>query len=551
MRLKYLLFSLVLVAGSVLQSAQAQLVTVKGATISIKNGGAAWTGVWCDGTVDINSGTISNDGILTTTATYQIDAGATSSGSGLYKVAVNWSNSGTFTAPGSGNRSTVDMNGSSAQSFTGTSITTFNNIIFSGGGTKTLNQVEKIDSQSTYTSGVVSTTQSNLLMYTVNAVAFSGGSSTSYVNGPCSKDFPNAYAVVGSPSTQEFIYPVGKNARFNKSGFLPATSSSLTMRTEYFGMPTPYNPLTPVQTPIILVSPRHYWYFDPINSTTLASTGSGSGQVRLYWISGDYDFYSSSITNTATLTTARWTGVGGGTPASTWVNTGNAAVSGNITAGNIQSQQTSTWLTPNEPFTIATTTTDNALPVELGGFAANQSANKVKLDWFTYSEIQNLGFEIERADLGENGVIASYKNNQELAAKSDRGAAYEITDQPTKDGIYTYYLYQIDINGLRKQIATSTVNYSVSLPKDYLVADVFPNPSQLNASLRIGLQEASTVSVFIYDNTGRLVSSVPAATYDNGYHVVPLHVEGLPSGTYNVVTIAGGKQTSKSLVIMR
>jgi len=531
--------SLVVLVMSVLaliaSNAEAQLVTVKGATVTIKGGPASWTGVWADGTVDVNSGTVTNDGILTTTATYQIDASGTSQGSGLYKVALNWTNSGTFVVPGINNRSTVDLNGSSAQLLNGTQITTFNNLIFSGGGTKTLQQVEKIDSLSTYTSGIVYTTEANLLMYTVNAVPFAGGSSTSYVDGPCSRDFN---------STTEWVYPVGKNQRFNKSAFTPSSSSSLTVRSEYFGMPMAYNPLTPVTAPLIKISDRHYWYFDPINPTTLSTTASGSGQVRLYWIPGDYS--AGVMTNVGGITTARWTGAA-------WINTGVSAIGPGSTfnSGDILSNVTNVWLTPNQPFTIATTTTDNALPVELGGFAARQSSNRIKLNWFTYSEIHNLGFEIERADLGEGGLIASYKNDPELAAKSDRGAKYATYDRPGKDGLYTYNLFQVDANGLRKQIASAAVNYSSQLPSDFVIAEVFPNPTPLSASVRVGLQETSDVSVFVYDYAGHAVYTLPAQHLESGFHVLPLNIDNLPSGTYSVVTFAGAKQVRTPLVILR
>src|ERR1035438_8165209 len=45
-----------------------------------------------------------------------------------------------------------------------------------------------------------------------------------------------------------------------------------------------------------------------------------------------------------------------------------------------------------------------ALPVELTSFTAKQSASGVELNWITATEVNNLGFDIERANAGNDAI---------------------------------------------------------------------------------------------------------------------------------------------------
>src|ERR1019366_7770994 len=83
--------------------------------------------------------------------------------------------------------------------------------------------------------------------------------------------------------------------------------------------------------------------------------------------------------------------------------------------------------TINRPFTLGSLTQDNSLPVEMGPFAARQVENHVVLDWTTYSEIQSLGFEIDRSRAGSDGLLelGSFLNDTALRSKSAWGGNYE------------------------------------------------------------------------------------------------------------------------------
>jgi hypothetical protein len=104
-------------------SAYGQTISNTGATISIINNTAV-----SSASINNSSGTISNNGTLNLSANYS-NSGSVN-GNGLYNVGGNWTNSGTF-IPGV---SSVNFNGSSAQTIAGSNPTPFYNIIVNGAG---------------------------------------------------------------------------------------------------------------------------------------------------------------------------------------------------------------------------------------------------------------------------------------------------------------------------------------------------------------------------------------------------------------------------------
>lgn len=102
-----------------------QVLSNSGSVINIT------TGTVVNGSsLDNTAGTITNSGTITLTFNYANSA--IINGNGIYNIGGNWTNTGTFTQ-GTG---MVTFNGSGAQSI---GATTFKNVTFSGGNTKTIN----------------------------------------------------------------------------------------------------------------------------------------------------------------------------------------------------------------------------------------------------------------------------------------------------------------------------------------------------------------------------------------------------------------------------
>jgi hypothetical protein len=468
-------------------------------------------------------GTIDNSGTTTVCGNYTNNN--ITRDSGLINLNGDWTNNASFVR-GFGR---VHLYGTN-QNFAGTSTTTFYDLDIYGGGVKTLNHPERVDHQMDFTNGLVQTTQTNLLTFTVNGF-WINGSSASYVSGPCGKDFN---------STVEFQYPIGKGGRFNTGGVLPASSTACTFRMEYFNYSFPFVDAAHMGDSLKDVSNIQYWHCDRTSGTTNA-------KVRLYWINGDYN---GKIVNTDSLLVARWD-----TDTLKWKSQGKTSVSGNDISGNILSSTCIKWgESPNEPFTLSAYK-DHGLPVELDHFYARQQGSLVKLEWQTRAELDNLGFEIERRSLAmPASIVRTWEKDPALLAQSVYGASYGTTDVPPQDGEWIYTLFQRDVNGTRTLAAEQTLNYRTTAPESgTLTAEIYPNPVLDNAQLKLHVPDGSThLSVQLFDETGKSVMFSEKNILPISYQNVTLeHLSRFASGQYTLVLSSDRYKIAYPLVIAK
>jgi hypothetical protein len=524
-------------------SASAQIFTNNGAKIRTYSGsivkivGSLWnknTGA-TPAVIDNTLGTITitedftNDGL---------GMGTQAGGSGTYYVAGHWINNATWVR----STGTVGMNSDDSQHFKGSQVTTFNNLLIQNGGLKRLLINERVDGVMDFQSGVVFTTEAYLLTHTVNGSWINGLTAASYIDGPAAKDFPD---VLGGA----FRYNIGKYGRVNTCQVTPMSTASCTWRTEYF--PQQFFDVTSVISPLVNVSRVHYWHGD-------RTAGSTDIMIRLYWIPGDYQ--QSYITDPSQLVVARWTtpsgnNAGGTYPpnnAGAWQNFGNTDYNGNWNQGDVRSFSTATYpvttfVTPNQPWTIASITSLNGLPVELGSYTARQFGDRVQLEWKTESETNNLGFEIERRSTTDDHgyLVKSFTYDNELRAKDRDGAKYQTFDTPPAPGEWTYDLLEVDLDGTTKLIGTQTVEFMEYTPSHGASASVFPNPSSSKTGVAITLAAPSDVTLAVYDLAGSLRFSHVETGLPMGISEVPLDLSSLTPGTYSLVvrTLSGTART--------
>ncbi len=532
--------------------ARAQLMYNNGATIVTKPNSS----VQVNGAYQNQTGSIDDSGTVTITTDFTNATLATAGGSGLYNIGGNFTNNGTWVDK----TGTVNLDGTSNQNVGGTTITTFYDLQFTNGGSKTLTQQEIVDSNCYFNNGICYTTATDVLHFDVNGnwVNISGmptSSCASYVDGPCEKDMN---------STNFFQFPVGKAGRANTCGITPQSSAATTYLTQYFDYS--YTNTTSIQSPLVTVSKVQYWFGNIVS-------GSANAIMRLYWIPGDYTSasYMATISN---LVVGRWDTLAPNPPGPqpAWLTAGVSAVqagatyqSGWIASAVVTSAQYGT-STINRPFTLASLTSDNSLPVEMGLFTARQVENNVVLDWQTYSEIESLGFELDRSRAGNSGsqagstgprVLGSYVNDTALMAKSPTGAYYQTIDNDSlTTGTYTYDLYQIDKNGARTLAGTQTVDFSEIAIPNALEVSIYPNPaaSKANVNFDLPMDAASPtmhVTFSLFDVTGRLVAQIDEGDAAAGPHLASIDLSTLTAGTYNLIVDADANRIMRRLLVIK
>jgi len=159
---------------------------------------------------------------------------------------------------------------------------------------------------------------------------------------------------------------------------------------------------------------------------------------------------------------------------------------------------------------------DNTVPVELSSFTAKPGDAKVKLNWVTESELNNVGFILERAlqQDGDFQEIASYKYTDELMGQGNSSikTEYFYTDKNLINStVYKYRLSDVHMNGKINYLKTINVIPDLVISKFKLHAN-FPNPFNPGTTIKFNVPDIdgrnNYVSITIYDALGRQVRNL-------------------------------------------
>ena len=148
---------------------------------------------------------------------------------------------------------------------------------------------------------------------------------------------------------------------------------------------------------------------------------------------------------------------------------------------------------------------DSFTPVELVSFRAKTQKGNVMLTWQTASEVNNNGFEIERASISSGAELSWQKigfvkgNGSTTTAKD-----YSFTDKPKGGTEFQYRLKQIDFDGTFRY--SNVVKASLTNVKTFLLEQNYPNPFNPSTKISYQLAENCLVTLKVYDVLGNGVA---------------------------------------------
>lgn len=365
--------------------------------------------------------------------------------------------------------------------------------------------------------GIITTNSSGFIVLdklaTVGTTALNTtpGSASSYVNGLVRK-FGNT----------EFTFPVGDANYHAPIGISAANGGG--DDTEYFDATYKFtNPSDDSYNTyskgsgVHHVASTEYWILD-------RSVG-GTNEVK---VSLSWDARTGGVDSAEYLVVVRWDG-------SKWVNHGQTAIeSADLEAGTLTSDYISTF----SPFTFASSTNDNPLPVELTEFDANCTSYSYVINWQTASESNNDYFLIQKSD-----DLKTWKDISILSGKGNSSGFtnYLFEDFELSNSVVYYRLKQFDFDGTETNLQTIAAK-----PCELLESrvDVFPNPT--NGTITVSsCSDESVFEIYLYSSNGAIALHQKS---ESGHDIDISH---LKDGIYSYKIIFSNSVSTGKLEILK
>jgi len=204
---------------------------------------------------------------------------------------------------------------------------------------------------------------------------------------------------------------------------------------------------------------------------------------------------------------------------------------------------------------------DLSLPVELSTFTAECRNGSVLLKWDTESEIENLGFMLERRnsklETGNWQEIASYLYDPELEGHGSTTEKhdYQYTDNAVQPGVtYEYRLGDVDFSGTvkwHKTVDIQVESEDIKFPEEFQLQGAYPNPFNPVTQFQYYIPKESQVTLTIYDLSGRFIETIHDQHTKPGIHRITWNATKHTSGIYIYTLQTGRIQKTGKCVLMK
>jgi hypothetical protein len=199
-----------------------------------------------------------------------------------------------------------------------------------------------------------------------------------------------------------------------------------------------------------------------------------------------------------------------------------------------------------------TFTTTGVTPVELVTFNASEKKDVIILNWKTATELNNIGFDIERSSENNSDVVAAFHKIGFVkgAGNSLVLNSYSFSDKLNETGTYYYRLKQLDNDGRFNYSPTIEVNYN-SVVDGFNLEQNYPNPFNPSTVIAYSLPEPSNVRLSVFNTLGQQVRAVENIYKNAGNYKVTVYADDLNSGIYFYKLEAGQFSQIKKMILVK
>ncbi len=207
------------------------------------------------------------------------------------------------------------------------------------------------------------------------------------------------------------------------------------------------------------------------------------------------------------------------------------------------------------------------LPVELTSFTAAVMNEHVILTWQTATEINNLGFEIQRKNEYEVWKRIAFVEGM---GNSNHPKTYTFTDNmegaQSPTGKYSYRLKQMNMDGSFE--FSEIVEVNVGSPEKFELMQNYPNPFNPTTTIKYtipsvvaterserysanNLSDNVAVTLNVYNMLGQKVATLVNEKQSPGNYRVRFDASDLPSGVYLYTLKTGNFVATKKMLYLK
>ena len=188
---------------------------------------------------------------------------------------------------------------------------------------------------------------------------------------------------------------------------------------------------------------------------------------------------------------------------------------------------------------------DVIVPVELASFSASTDKNDVILSWYTATETNNQGFEIQRKTDSEYQKVGFVPGK----GTTTETQSYIYRDKGLLSGSYTYRLKQMDFDG--SFAYSDEVKIEIAQPDVFYLGQNYPNPFNPSTKIEYSIPQDGNVSLKVYDILGKEVATLVNEYQQAGTFDVVFNGANLASGVYYYQLTSGDLTSTKKLMLTK
>jgi len=225
-----------------------------------------------------------------------------------------------------------------------------------------------------------------------------------------------------------------------------------------------------------------------------------------------------------------------------WINQ-LSGTSSNLHSVNFADENTG-WAV-GENGTILKTINGGNIPVELTSFIATIQPGYVELNWTTATELNNLGFEIQRSTVTSEFVTVGFVEGKGTTTEEHH---YSFKDKDVS-GFLRYRLKQVDFDGSYEYSGIIEVEVLGNI--SYELAQNYPNPFNPSTKITYSIPQKSFVTLKVFDPLGSIVSELVSEEKEAGKYEIDFNASDLSSGVYIYRLSANEVVLTRKMILLR